>query len=159
MSDHRYIVELESAQRTRNLFSKQKGSSPAAKLGLRYERRVLRELTQLCNRGYFLDLEHTPWFSFEDKYGPGTCSPDFLMFLDKGIVIIETKLTWVPNALSKLEELYCPVVSCAFNAPVRPLVICRSVTPQAPQPKLTLREAILADSQLMLYAMNGPMLW
>lgn len=158
-SDHRMLSGLQSAMRIKPAFGKPKPTNAAAKLGLTYERRVERELKSHVTRGNLLDMEHTPWFTFYDDFGNNNCSPDFLLLLDAGLVVVEVKLTWVPHALPKLTDLYCPVVSLALHLPVRPLVICKHLTPAAPAAQITLRDAILSREHLMLYPANGKMQW
>jgi hypothetical protein len=159
MSDYRLLHELADARRCRSLFTKAKPSNPAARLGIRYEKKVKSELTLHTNRGNFLEIEHNPWFEFEDKYGSGNCSPDVLLYLDHGVVVVEVKLRWVPVALNKLRDLYCPIVSAALNVPVPPLVICRYLAPEAPSASFSLREAITGKSRLLFWPANGHMPW
>lgn len=105
---------------------------PAAKLagtvstvaGLRYERKVVKALT---NSG--CDIDHNPWYCYDgDRY----CCPDIVLYylaLDTAI-IIEVKLTYTPEALKKLREVYVPVVSATIRQnKVYPLVIVKNLAP------------------------------
>lgn len=159
MSDYRMPMGMVKAERTTPRFVGARPSSPAARLGLRYERRVGRELQAHVDRGNFVKLEHNPWFTFYDSYGAAHCCPDFLLYGSSGIVVVEVKLTWIAEALDKLMDLYCPVVSVALGMPTRPLVICRSLTPMSPKPKLTLREATSEQNNMLLWPMNGHITW
>lgn len=159
MSDFRLAKGLTKAERTPARFASPKGSNPAAKLGLRYERKVGKELEWHTSRGNFVRLEKNPWFSFYDEAGSATCSPDFLLHLDHGIVVVEVKLKWVPYALLKLEQLYCPVVSVALNKPTRPMIICHYLALGAPAGATSLREAILNPDRPLLWPQNGRMIW
>jgi hypothetical protein len=159
MSDYRIAVGLTKAERARTRYAVPVPSSPAAKLGLTYERKIGRELVMHVNRGNFVKLEHNPWFTFYDSFGIGNCCPDFLLWGTSGIVVIEVKLTWVAEALDKLHELYCPVVSVALGIATRPLVICRSLTSETPKPQLTLRQATTGNGNLLLWPSNGHITW
>lgn len=159
LPDFRMAIGLTKAERARRSFPKPKPSNTAAKLGLRYENNVGKELMLHVNRGNFIDLEHNPWFTFYDTFGMSNCCPDFLLRLDQGIVIVEVKLTWVEVAMAKLEELYCPVISLALGAFVRPLVICRNITRLAPPPTFTIREALRSRHKLLQWPSTGHILW
>ena len=157
--DYRMVVDITRAERAKRHFPTPRPSNAAAKLGLRYERNVGKELTRQVTLGNFVKLEHNPWFTFYDKLGVANCSPDFLLYLENGVVIVEVKLTWVEVALAKLCELYCPVVSVALGLPSRPLVICRNLTPYSPPATLSLREAIAEPNRPLLWPSNGHILW
>lgn len=158
-TDYRIAVGLVRSERSRRHFPTPKPSNAAAKLGLAYERKVGKELAFHVTRGNFYKLEHNPWFTFYDIHGIGNCSPDYLLYLENGIVVVEIKLRWVDNALAKLEELYCPVVSNALGYPTRPLVICRYLSPSSPPAQVTLRHALRDQHKLMLWPANGHILW
>jgi hypothetical protein len=141
-------------------FGPPKPSGIAAKLGLRYERNINRELTRHVMPGRFAKVEHNPWFTFYDDYGPGNCSPDFLLWTDSGsVIIVEVKLTWVEVAIAKLTELYRPVVCAALGAPTFPLIICRNVTPASPPAAHTLTDALASPFCLLQWPSNGHILW
>jgi hypothetical protein len=157
--DYRIAMGITHASRALRSFPKPKPSNPAAKLGLRYERNVGKELTLHVNRGNFINIEHNPWFTFHDDYGVANCCPDFLLRLDQGIVVVEVKLTWVEVAMAKLEELYCPVIRTALRMPTRPLVICRNMSRLAPPPQFTLREAMSSPHRLLQWPSTGHIQW
>lgn len=159
LPDFRMIVGLTGAKRASPLFGKIKGSNPAAKLGLRYERKVGSELQRHVTATRFVRLERNPWFTFYDAYGVSNCSPDFILHMEDRVIVVEVKLTWVEVALAKLDELYCPVVSCALNCPVLPLVICRNLTASAPPAKFTLSEALMSNSKLLAWPQTGHIIW
>lgn len=158
-TDFRIALGLRWAERSRRDFPKPKPSNTAAKLGLRYENNVGKELTIHVKRGNFRRIEHNPWFTFSDDFGTANCSPDFLLWEEQGITVVEVKLTWVDVAIAKLMDLYGPVVSHALNAPVRFLVICRNLTPAAPSAKHSLREALESEEPLLQWMSNGHILW
>lgn len=158
-TDYRIAVGLTRAERARRQFPKPKPSNAAAKLGLRYERTVGKELERHANMGNFAKVEHNPWFTFWDEYGTANCCPDFLLYLEQGVVVTEVKLTWVKVALEKLVDLYCPVVSAALGVPTRPLVICRNLRPDAPPAMFSIRDAIISPTSPLLWPSTGHLLW
>jgi hypothetical protein len=157
--DFRFVHELQHAWRNEREFAKARGSSPAAKIGLRYERNVGKELARHIGPAKFSSIEHNPWFRFTDYYGTNNCSPDFLLWDRDRCAIIEIKLTWVPAAMAKLCELYCPVVSAALQCKVMPLVICRNLTPQAPKAEQTLVKAMTSVTKLLHWPQIGHIPW
>lgn len=113
-------------------------TSAWAKQGLSYERRVVKSLVDAG-----IKVLHNPAFEFEDDRGPNYCVPDILIPSYKGdSILIECKLTYKIEAILKLRNLYAPVVQHAFSQPVICLVIAKNITPNAPEPKLTLESAI-----------------
>ena len=154
------VPPLQAGRVTREVWGKAKGTSPAAKQGLRYENRVAKQLALHIVAKHFLRLEHNPWFTFSDQFGTANCSPDFLLHAEDGkIIIVEVKLTWVEVAAHKLNDLYCPVISAALNTWCYPLVICKSLTPKAPRAELTLSEALASPFKLLLWPDNGRIPW
>jgi hypothetical protein len=92
--------------------------------GLAYERELGRALPA---------ASHNPWFEFEDVNGHGYCSPDFLLQLGPATcLVLETKLRWVAEGHSQLEELYFPVVQAATG--LRPVggVVTKVLVPGMP---------------------------
>jgi len=134
-------------------------SSAAAKVGLQFERRVLRELAQHQNAGHIARLEHNPWFAFNDANGPGLCSPDFLAQTAAGLTIIEVKLKWVEEAERKLRQLYAPVVAQIFGKKPSILVLCRRLADGAPAADVALSTALAKPSALLLWPSNGRIPW
>jgi|SRR5580700_6184991 hypothetical protein len=157
--DFRMAVEVRGAWRSKAPFGKPRGSNPAAKLGLRYERSVGRELERHVRPDALGAIEHNPWFTFSDAYGTSSCSPDYLIWIGNRVVIVEVKLTWVDVAMTKLLELYCPVVSIALGAQVMPLVICRNTLPRAPRGHSTLVQALTSHEKLLLWPQIGHIPW
>ena len=158
-TDFRLALNIRYASRTSPTFIKNKGSSLAAKNGLRYERKVGRELERQRAEGHFISVEHNPWFQFEDIYGASQCSPDFLIHSENELTIVEVKLTWVDVAIQKLNDLYNPVISFALSRPVFPLIICRNLTNEAPPAKQSLSEALKSPYRLLHWPEIGHMLW
>jgi hypothetical protein len=160
-SDYRMADTVVSAARLGKAYYKPHAVGAAALRGLRYERRVLRELQRHVHLGHFLKVEHNPWFTFTDRYGTNQCSPDYLLWLSaREAIIIEAKLTWVEVAAQKLVDLYLPVVFAALDdVSVMPLVICRNVVPSCPPVEHTLRAALDSEARILHWPDVGHMLW
>lgn len=148
-----------TAWRATRAFPMPRPSSPAARLGLRYERKVGQELDRHVSQERFARLEHNPWFTFSDTYGTNNCCPDFLLWVNDGIVVVEVKLSWVEVALPKLQDLYIPVVSRALGVSAIPLVICRNLNSNAPVAKFSLREALVSSNKLLHWPNTGRIQW
>src|SRR5215469_4056525 len=90
-------------------------------LGLQYERRVRN---RLIKQGY--KVEHNPWYLYLDRLDNGKiCSPDILIHQPDEIIIIETKLTYTPEAVNQL-NLYLEVVRAAQPKPCRGIIIYKN---------------------------------
>lgn len=103
-----------------------------ARVGLAYQRQVAKALAMHVAAGSAL-VE--PWFRFTDANGSGFCSPDALVAQAGGILVVEVKLTFVPEADRQLDRLYRPVVAMAYGLPldaVRGLIVCRGLTMDTP---------------------------
>ena len=164
MSDtYRTVEGLRAAGRI-NPRGQGRASNNAAALGLRYERSIGKELRRLGNSDPdFIQLEHNPWFEFTDRYGNGQCSPDFIIHRRGTIIVAEIKLTYTPMALRKLTDLYIPVIHVALDGhndiSLFPLVICKSLTPEAPHAAFRVADALYCDYPLLHWFGNGPLLW
>lgn len=101
--------------------------------GLRYERLVSEAISQAGPT-----VIRNPWFNYIDSLGSRVCSPDCVVDDGSGIlVVVECKLTFVPNAQAKLMNLYVPIVEQIFGKPARGLVVCKHLG-SAPLPNLVL---------------------
>lgn len=159
LTDYRMAIGLLGASRALRAYYKPRASNAASRRGLQYENRVGKELLRLVTEGHFKRLEHGPWFTFTDVYGLANCSPDFLLWCDQGVVVVEVKLTWVEVAMHKLNDLYVPVVSLALQQPIATLVICRNITISAPRATFTIREALTSPTKLLHWPDVGHILW
>jgi len=133
-----------------------RSQQPGVVLGIRYEKRLTKELN-LRLKGKDFTLEHNPWFFYKLSDGTtGACSPDILLHDNElGLTwVIEVKYTWVPDAIKKLTELYCPVVELATSRITEPLVVVKRLTPDSPAPKLGLLTP--NTSKLFQWPENGP---
>jgi hypothetical protein len=157
--DFRLVSGQVKAERTTPTFARNRGSNDAARLGLAYERRVVKELQHHVDIGNLVRVEHNPWFAFEDEFGAGTCSPDIIVYGPQFVQIVEVKLRWVPVAQKKLEDLYRPVVCAAYGILPSLLVLCRYVTPETPKPVFTLRDAVKTTGAVLNWPANGRIPW
>lgn len=157
--DYRAIVGNFTAQRSTTLFAKARGFNEATKLGLRYERRVEKALHKSKLR-HVEQIEHNPWFIFADTMGKDYCSPDFLLHLCNGsIIVAEVKLTWNAQAIAKLNDLYVPVVAKALCTRTMPLVICKKLVPNAPKAEYTISSALASPTKLLFWPDNANIQW
>jgi hypothetical protein len=90
--------------------------------GILYEVEIQKALPKGWKRGQ--------WLIFQDSAGPGYCQLDFYFECADGIVVLESKLSWVPEGHSQLELLYRPVVEKIWGKPMIGLVITKRVTPE-----------------------------
>ena len=159
MSDYRMTIGPIVAARSLREAYKPRASNAVAALGLRYERKVKAELLRLLANNDLVRVEHNPWFTFSDTYGTNNCCPDFILWRENGLIVVEVKLTWVPIALAKLHDLYLPVVAQALDMPVLPLVICRNTTPMAPRASFSVRDALASEGKLLQWPTMGRIQW
>ena len=136
-----------------------KASNPQAADGIAYERKVVAALATAFSPWGF-DLSHNPWFEFSGDFGQGVCCPDILLAPQTGtfagqIFCIEVKLTYVPSAIEKLLDLYCPVISKALSEPVQPIVICKRLNSEAPPAVDTFSGAALVSYGVPLFHWLG----
>lgn len=67
------------------------------------------------------------WFRFSDVFGTGFCSPDLLLLTKSGLLVLECKLTYTPEARAQLLGLYLPVLRHLTGVAVAGVVICRGL--------------------------------
>lgn len=154
----RLLTGLKQARRTEALYHP-KPSNAAAAIGLQFERRIKRELVYHAAMGRLGVIEHNPWFVFADSRGSSQCCPDFLIWTPAHIVVVEVKLTWVPEALEKLTKLYCPIIGMALERETQSLVICRHLALGAPAAVFGLAEALASPDALLHWPNNGHIPW
>jgi hypothetical protein len=115
-------------------------------MGLRYERKVVRAL-----KAQGITHEHNPWISYEIKCdlsaSTHTAVPDILIYQKSSfgnyfIIVAEVKLKYVPEALDKLQDLYCPIVNQVIGLRTVPLVIVKSLTLDTPEHRDSISEAL-----------------
>jgi len=175
--DMSLLADPRSAWRVDKVFAP-RASNPMAARGLAYERKVRAELRRLA-ASYHWIVEHNPWFRYENSDGSiGTCAPDFVihqgyeakvtgmvrgvLYVEgKGdkVIVVETKLTYIPEALAKLRSLYCPIISLAFGTEVVPLIITKNLVPGAPPVSDRLGKALDSNPPVLQWLGNGPMIW
>lgn len=106
-----------------------------AALGKRFEKKVAAALPAAV---------HNPWFRFCDANGVGCCSPDIILFVGQGILVLEVKLTYNPAAQAQLLDLYLPVLRTYFGRPAMGVVVVKALGRDysGPKPYSMLREAL-----------------
>jgi hypothetical protein len=140
--------------------------SGASARGLRFQRRAAAALTRQAD-AIGARYEAEPWFTYVEADGNAKrwAVPDGIFTFDDRAVVIEMKLTFVPEAVRKLAKLYVPLVERTSRLRVRPLVLCRHLTPQAAllcHQVETLSEVFSLPPEatgVMLYLGSGPILW
>ena len=94
----------------------------AKKAGVQYEKAIQESLPGGWTRGQ--------WIEFMDAAGHGYCQLDFHHCCLDGVVVLESKLSWVPEGHSQLELLYRPVVEMIWGKPMIGLVVAKRLTPE-----------------------------
>lgn len=119
-----------------------KKMTPSQAAGIRFEKKVGTYL-EILARSLDAKLEKNPWFQYNDMNGPHACSPDFILNYSGLVIVIEVKVTWLPSASAKLKNLYIPIVSRILRPEkIGGIVLCRNLTPEAPQPIQTICSAL-----------------
>ncbi len=136
-----------------------RGDSIHSRAGISFEKKFFEKLKQVIGEKDELTIRHNQWFRYKDYSGEKTCVPDILLFQNKSIIVMEVKQTFVPNAIIKLRDLYCPVVSKAWGIPCRPLVVCRHLTPGGPVAHSRITFAVQSEYPLYQWTGIGPILF
>lgn len=105
-----------------------RGSTPAQRSGLRYQRKVCDELRLLVKRESLLV---GPWLEYAVGLDRRYCQPDALLFHADLIYIFEMKLSSTTDAWWQLRHLYEPVVR--FLHPTLRLVLVNVVKSHYPE--------------------------
>ena len=115
-----------------------KRMTPSQAAGIRFEKKKVQPRLDVLAKSLGAKVEHNPWFQYNDENGPHACSPDSIFIFEDSVIVIEIKVTWIPVAISKLRNLYLPVVSRILR-PERlgGIVLCKNLTPETPAPTLT----------------------
>lgn len=136
-------------------------ANAAARSGLVFERKFAAALADSLPPP--INLERNPWFEYRDSKVQGLlcCCPDILLFDEECgfYIVIEVKQTWTALALEKLNNVYCPVLRRALDAPIKPLVAVKNLTPQAPRPQSTVTFALLSNQPLIQWLGRGGVSW
>jgi len=78
--------------------------------GLRYEKSILRKLQVL-----YPGTKLSPWLVYKAPQKSGICQPDALViFPDGRLVVVEVKLTRMPQVRQKLMKFYGPLVQLLY---------------------------------------------
>lgn len=138
-----------------------RSSSSLAKLGLAYERKLLRALRESIPVG--MHIYNNTWYKYVIDGEEKICSPDFEIvdLMNEYIIVGEIKLNWTPLAHQKLRELYCPVINICSPPGIvsKPLVIVKNLTPESPRPQPRLTWAFNAEVPLFHWTGIGSVLW
>jgi hypothetical protein len=106
------------------------GNSAAKVAGLRYEEKVQKELSSR-----YMAYTPEPRLTFDQDDGTTRfVKPDGLLIFPEYAVIVEIKISHLPEAWWQLHRLYRPVVEALLKKPVHCLEICRSYDPAVAWP-------------------------
>ena len=89
--------------------------------GITYQKKVSHKIEKMAPQA-----EHFrgPWFSFEDRNGTGMCSPDHVAVFPQGrMLVVESKLTYTPEADFQLAHLYGPIISEFYELQEPPILL------------------------------------
>lgn len=122
MTSHRIIKDLQWAIPCPRPKCIPRGRPRGSKKqGLLYEQKLAEELGGAWTHG--------AWYEFEDRHGHGYCQVDFVRRTADVTVVLEAKLTWLPEAHTQIEWLYKPILEACFHKPVVGVVIARRLVP------------------------------
>lgn len=109
-------------------FPKQKPKQRAHKAGLAYEKKVGRWLNRMIHNGELEgELRLSQWLLFADENGIGWAQPDAYILMEKGILLMECKLTQSDVATPQLLSLYLPLLRKIYNLPILCLQVCHNL--------------------------------
>lgn len=121
--------------------------------GTAYEKKVIREL----QRRDIGEVHYHKWIEYYDaKIKTGYCEPEAFIVYPTRILLLECKLTGVPEGRSQMEELYAPLLYRIFNPAGTPpekvkkiqmLQICKYVTKDTPGPFVQSVEEFLTTTE------------
>lgn len=92
--------------------------------GIRYEKALAAALAAY-------DVDHNPWFYFEDANGPGYCQPDLILAQGVDLFVLEAKLTDCEAGRRQLKELYLPILRHLLGSRVYGITVSRYLTPES----------------------------
>lgn len=124
--------------------------------GLLYERRIVERL-----REHYAEAEviHGPWIQYLDSRGKFYCQPDVVIIPNdttKPIIVVEIKLTYKPEAATKVTKLYSRLISLLYPGRlIVPMQICRRRTARTPKGLPWISESDLwSDTLLKDFSQN-----
>ena len=123
---HRIVAGLKSAA----ALAKRPGFIPVGRprgikaAGLRYERGLAKAHPW---------LEAGRWWEFVDYAGAGWCQTDLFLERPEYALVLEAKLSWVPEAHTQISQLYEPVIRYALEKPVFGVVVTKRLKPGIPR--------------------------
>jgi len=87
------------------LFPEQRRTA-AQQAGINFEKAAARKLAQL-----YVKVVSGPWLRYYSPKKWGICQPDVLVWLTpQHLLVIEVKLSWMPQVRQKLLTLYGPLI-------------------------------------------------
>ena len=96
-------------------------------MGLTYERKLAEAIERSLPQA-----RHGQWYEFLADGKHGYCQPDIVVLLTGAVLVLECKLKNVEEAQGQLVQLYAPVLHCAYNRPVRAIIVARSLSALPP---------------------------
>lgn len=98
------------------------------KKGLSFEKKVLRELRRLNDKGTLPGAYYpSQWIAFRDENGLGFAQPDAFIVMGDCVLLFEVKLTQTFYAVEQCRFLYRPLLEHIFRLPVFSLQVCKSL--------------------------------
>lgn len=137
-----------------------RASNAAAAAGLAFERKLVRELATTATTLGGL-LEHNPWFEYKLRANSdwGQSVPDAILSLGRFVIVIEAKLTYVPDAREKLTKVYIPLVRAGLCAVpgtvVAGLVVVKNLTPDSGRRAERLSDAFDGKAEIPVLHWRG----
>lgn len=98
--------------------------------GIRFEKVVAKRLDEL-----FPEHLSSLGFKYCDGGDVGICIPDGIIYTEKWVIVLETKLRHTMDAWHHLRRLYAPVVAYAFKKPVRCIEVVKYYDPDIKFPE------------------------
>ena len=133
-------LELTLARRVNHVIDVPKPTNKWGRLGLRYERTLVKALTN-SNTNFL----YNPQFYYETASASGYCIPDIILFHCGALIVIECKLTYKHEAEAQLLDLYCPVINAACGNGGHgavPIIVTKNLIPTSPEPYISLEAAL-----------------
>jgi len=90
--------------------------------GVAYEKRVAKEVCRLLP-----GTRWGQWYEYGESGRTRFCQVDLVRVSPTSVVVFECKLSNVEEALRQLEEVYKPVLACAYRLPILGVIVTKSV--------------------------------
>jgi hypothetical protein len=137
------------------------------RMGLTYQRALGKALKAKLKGA---TITPVPWYEYLQHNSDGTlkqsiCSPDFIIENNGVGIVVEVKLTFVWDAIEKLNNLYLPIIKFTRQdlRHIAPLVITRTLTPTAPPTITRISQALDVNRNvvpiLQWLDKRSPLIW